>query len=479
MAVEVANYPPLYLTLISLSTLLPLPKLYAIKLISVVGDYVAAWLVWRLVRRLGPASPGATRMAHGANAAGFREVRQNSLGPESREASWNAPALSAPYTDFLRGPVSQAGHTESSGRSGMRGAKPSLGAAPMELGAASGGGPCFRHAAPDGAGSGCGQARMRVRCRALWRFRASRGFAAALIFLCLPTVVMNSSLWGQCDVLYTSGFLASLLFLLEGRPVAAMVAFGVSCSLKPQAVFWCPLVLGLLLSRRLPWKSLWVPVAVYALSGLPSLLAGRSVLDILTFYARVQNLPGLALNAPNWYQWISPGGSDHFLRWTGTGLALLATAAFAWWMKQGPGPARTESSWLVQAAFLSVLFPPFLLPGMHDRYFYPADVISVLYAFCVPGGWVAVVLMQVASGFAYCPFLFREEPVPLAALALALAAALEWVVIRTVVRPHQPRSRAANGAQTFLSASGGDSPVASVRTQKSAEPAVCPTLPSP
>jgi len=39
-------------------------------------------------------------------------------------------------------------------------------------------------------------------------------------------------------------------------------------------------------------------------------------------------------------------------------------------------------------ALLSVLFPPFLLPGMHERYFFAADVLSVLYAFCVPGGGV-------------------------------------------------------------------------------------------
>src|SRR6266542_4176175 len=39
---DFSNYPPLYLYLLSLSTLLPLPKLYAIKLISILSDYLAA-----------------------------------------------------------------------------------------------------------------------------------------------------------------------------------------------------------------------------------------------------------------------------------------------------------------------------------------------------------------------------------------------------------------------------------------------------
>jgi Gpi18-like mannosyltransferase len=46
-----ASYPPLYLYFLSLSTLLPLAKLYVIKSTTLVSDYVAAWFVWKLVRR--------------------------------------------------------------------------------------------------------------------------------------------------------------------------------------------------------------------------------------------------------------------------------------------------------------------------------------------------------------------------------------------------------------------------------------------
>ncbi len=39
-----ASYPPLFLYLLSLRTLLPVPKLYAIKLISIAADYLGACL---------------------------------------------------------------------------------------------------------------------------------------------------------------------------------------------------------------------------------------------------------------------------------------------------------------------------------------------------------------------------------------------------------------------------------------------------
>jgi Gpi18-like mannosyltransferase len=312
VTVQVADYPPLYLQLLSLSTLLPLPKLYAIKLLSVACDYLAAWYVWRLAK----------------------SVRQ------------------------------------------------------------------------DGGGSA-------------W---------APTMFLFLPTVVMNGALWGQCDAMYTTGLLASLFYLVRNRPLAALAAFGVSCSLKPQAIFWCPLLAGLLASGRLPWRLLWVAPAVYAACGLPSIVAGRPVFHVLGHWTMVRNLPGLTLGAPNWYQWLSVGDSRPL--WAaGVLLTIGATALYALWMRKGPRAGQSPSHWLVHAAVVSVLYPPFLLPGMHERYFFPADVLALVYAAAVPRGWVVVALMQFASAFSYFPFLFNREPVPRDVLALAVALAIEWVVL--------------------------------------------------
>jgi Gpi18-like mannosyltransferase len=319
---EFASYPPLYMYLISLSTLLPIPRLYAVKSISVASDFLAAWFVWRLLRRAG--------------SSGFKP------------------------------------------------------------------------------------------------------WGAATTFLLLPTVVMNSALWGQCDVMYTCGFLASLLYLLEGRPVAALVAFGFSCSLKPQAVFWCPLLAGLLVSPRLPWKWLWVPLVVYAVCGVPQMLAGKAPLLVLTQWARLHNSSTgiLTYGATNWYQWLSnPPGDVEVWELTGMAMTLLATGLFVAWMMRPAPPNRDR--WLISLALLSVLFPPFLLPGMHERYFFPADVLSLLYAFSVPGGWVVAVWIQFASTFSYCPFLFQREPVPREWLAVAVVAALALVVtqLRSTSQP--------------------------------------------
>lgn len=320
------TYPPLYFYFISLSTLLPLPQLYAIKTISVAADYVGAWYAWRLVRK------------------GF---------PEGR-FSW----------------------------------------------------------------------------------------AATTVLLFLPTVVMNSALWGQCDMMFTAGFLASLYYLLEKRPVAAWIAFGLSCSLKPQAVFWCPLLAGLLVNGRLSWKQIWIPVGVYLGCGLPAVLAGLPIMTMIMHWAHAQSIPGLTLGATNWYQWIFEQNPEVF--WMpGLVLTLVATAFLALWMREKRPSHLSDSQWLVSLATLSVLFPPFFLPGMHERYFFAADVLSVVYAFYLPRGFRVTLLIQFASAFTYLPYLFEQEPVPRRLLPLPILAAMGLVVWE--LRPKEPRAGASGG----------------------------------
>jgi Gpi18-like mannosyltransferase len=323
-------YPAVYMYLISLSTLLPLPKLYAIKLISIVADYVGAWFVFKIVR--GPLTP--------------------SLCPSN-------------------------GEKVSSTRERLSSALP---------------------------------------------------IAAALAFLFLPTVVMNGALWGQCDILYATGLLASLFYVLERRPVAALVAFGIAFSLKPQAIFLGPLVAGLFVTGRLPWKHFWIPAAVHVGCAAPAMLAGLPVRDALGLWiSAAVNPTALTLGAPNWYQWIFEAEPGIFF-WPGVVLTVVGTAMFGLLMRERPTGGLSERQWLVSLALLSVLFPPFFLPGVHERYFFAADVLSVVYAFYVPSRWMVAALVQFASGFAYLPYLFGKEPLPGWLLALVMTTAIGVVV---------------------------------------------------
>jgi len=243
-------------------------------------------------------------------------------------------------------------------------------------------------------------------------------------------------------------------------------------------------------SGRLPWRQLWIPPAVYVACAVPAMLAGQPVLYALGCWGRFAVKPtALVLGAPNWYLFLSPDVTAGPYA-VGVLLTLLATAALVWWMWRtgrahpvttttapltpalSPSAGERENSkdcersplapaegeragvrgelvvpsrwtgsepatpdlarWLVSAALLSALFPPFLLPGVHERYFFAADALSVVYAFYDPRRWFVAVLIQFASVFSYYPYLFGREPVPRVLLAAAMVLAIECVAIRVV-----------------------------------------------
>ena len=74
------------------------------------------------------------------------------------------------------------------------------------------------------------------------------------------------------------------------------------------------------------------------------------------------------------------------------------------------GRYELDAERIVTAAVVFVLLVPFVLPGMHERYFYLADVLTVVLAFYRPRLWYVPLLVQAASLLSYLPFLFWEMP---------------------------------------------------------------------
>jgi Gpi18-like mannosyltransferase len=89
-----------------------------------------------------------------------------------------------------------------------------------------------------------------------------------------------------------------------------------------------------------------------------------------------------------------------------------------------------DATRIVTASAVFAIGVPFVLPGMHERYFYLADVLTVVLAFYRPRLWFVPLLVQTASLLSYLPFLFWQQPhgplVDLRVLAtLMLAAAAD------------------------------------------------------
>lgn len=244
-----------------------------------------------------------------------------------------------------------------------------------------------------------------------------------------PTVAINSAYWGQTDMIWTAALLGALYFLLVDRKLTAIVLVGIAFAFKLQAVFIAPFLLLLALRRRLPWRYFLVIPAVYLVSVIPAKLAGGSGRALLTVYFdQTDRYADLTLNAPSVFQWLPAARSDQLsgpgVIWGVSAVLLLVLAAASYL----PAPTPTL---IVALATASVLVMPFVLPKMHERYFFAADVFSIVLAFWVPRLLPVAVLVQVVSLFSYWPFLFGGHlfagPVLALGELVAVTLLLAWI----------------------------------------------------
>jgi Gpi18-like mannosyltransferase len=261
----------------------------------------------------------------------------------------------------------------------------------------------------------CGDYVCAVLLYGIVRLRFPMGWrpaAAMLAHLYSPTVLLNSAYWGQTDSLYAAGILACLYLLCSGRTGPAMASFGVALAVKQQALFFAPALLLLLLRKELPLRHALVPLAVLAASMVPVWLVGRPLMQPLEVYVRqASTYRAPTLGFPNFYSWVHTIPLAIALA-----IATASVVAFLLVLRRHD-PPRTVSS-LALTGLLSVLLMPMVLPRMHERYWYLADVISVACAFLVPRCAIVAVLTVGCSLCAYAPVLFRCRLVSTPYLAL-------------------------------------------------------------
>ena len=149
---------------------------------------------------------------------------------------------------------------------------------------------------------------------------------AALVTLLAPFVVLNSSAWGQADSIYTAFLVACLYALLRERQAWAFIAFGLSFSIKSQAMFLAPLFLWLSMKKQVKWRYSFLSLLIYLVLLLPAWFIGRSFGELLLIYFRqVGHNDRLSMNAPNLYEWIP----NHYYRWYPLGIVFTILVVLA------------------------------------------------------------------------------------------------------------------------------------------------------
>ncbi len=259
--------------------------------------------------------------------------------------------------------------------------------------------------------------------------------AAALMMVLLPTVVINASLYGQMDSMWAAFAVGGVYYLLRDKPWHAVAFCTIALAVKPQGIFVFPVLLLLALAGRLPWRTLLAAPAVFVALDLPAILAGRDPIELLTIYdmgRQARHVPGLSLRAPSLYAFVPPGGPTDAIRLLGYVFTAAIVLGICWVLIARAVELTRERVVLVATLFALLL--PFLLPGMHERYFFLADAMTLILAVFRPRLWFVPLIVQAASLLAYGHYLIGNSPLPPMTVAATMMLAALLVLGHALLR---------------------------------------------
>lgn len=251
-----------------------------------------------------------------------------------------------------------------------------------------------------------------------------------------PTVISNSSMWGQCDAIYVSFLMLTVLFLIKDKSRMAMVFYGIAFAFKLQALFWLPVMILLWLYKKIKTIDfMWSPL-MYFISIVPAWIAGRPFSELLGIYfAQVGvDTNRLSMKYPNIYYIIGELNLSEWYTHAGkffaVGIILLFMVALIYKLMG----TRLTPELLLLICYSQGSLALYFLPQMHERYGYFIEIIAIILGVLyIKMFWVPVVHILITF-ITYSYYYNYESPknIPIFVLALCMLALMLFMVYKTV-----------------------------------------------
>ena len=208
----------------------------------------------------------------------------------------------------------------------------------------------------------------------------TKAVITSCIIWLLPTVILNSAWWSQCDSIYVSLCVWSLYLLLcEKRAWLSAFLAGVAFAFKIQTIFYLGVGVIALEIGKLKLKHLLTFVGGFLAACLPGVLLGYPVTRIFTVY-------GMQIGNPSYLKRMSLNSASVWsiltlenISFIAIPIAVAATLAIILYGMYRNNVQKKTISLFDYALLLSCVIP-FLLPHMHDRYFYMFEIFAVVAA---------------------------------------------------------------------------------------------------
>jgi len=246
----------------------------------------------------------------------------------------------------------------------------------------------------------------------------SAGRLLALFYLIHPTVIVNSSAWGQFDTIFTTILFASAYALIVGKKELGAVLFVIAVLTKPQSIFGAvPLIAAYFYGFSLKTsagrrsfvftllRTVGLVALAYGVIALP-FRQGRGVFWVISHLMNSRDdYPYATANGFNFWTVVGGQGVVDWEPWLGLtyarwGLILLGVLnAYCGWMVI---KGKASASAVLQACFLANLGAFVFYTRMHERYMFPA-ILFGLSTLIVPSPHRALWAIA-AIGTSLCSF---------------------------------------------------------------------------
>ncbi len=208
-------------------------------------------------------------------------------------------------------------------------------------------------------------------------------FFLSALYAFNPAVIVNSSLWGQVDAVFTLCILLTLMAITKERLIEASVLFALSVLIKPQALIFTPVMAFAFMQKR-SFKTIasgvTCAIAFFAIAVIPFSL-NKGVFWIFHHYQKtLASYPYASLNAFNLFS-LTGGNfqSDStlflslqystwgviFILWT------VIVASYFFYKDSSPKNLSFIALFIITAVYVTT-------SKMHDRYLFPAMLIALL-----------------------------------------------------------------------------------------------------
>jgi Gpi18-like mannosyltransferase len=262
--------------------------------------------------------------------------------------------------------------------------------------------------------------------------KESRGIVAYALAMFCPIFFANSSIWAQCDSITAFFLLMTLYFFIREKKNSsfwAMVFFGIALSFKIQAIFLLPFLFLLYLYKKWNAVDFFASFAALVIMNVPAWLTGQPLTRFIkVLSAQTSQYEEPYMNAPSVYALFFKQGNPEVTEQVKIYGILLLLAVYVLLALFVLATKREISREGVLLLFLFCgLFAPFILPHMHERYYYFGEIAAILYAAYRPRRWWILPLVFLPSCFTYVYYLYHTLLFEHKYLALLMLAAVVFI----------------------------------------------------